>query len=87
MTTLVFIDILAAVFVLLGFQLAFRQKAIRAWVASRMGRPAARPEGEPTDPSGIDSVLRMIGIMIMAFSVTGCAFANLIAYYAAHSPN
>lgn len=87
MKTLVFIDILAAVFVLLGFQLAFRQKAIRAWVASRTGQPDAGAEGEPVDRTGVDSVLRMIGIMIMAFSVTGCAFANLIAYYATHSPN
>lgn len=87
MTTLVFIDILAAVFVLLGFQLAFRQKAIRAWVASRTGQPDAGAKGEPVDRNGVDSVLRMIGIMIMAFSVTGCAFANLIAYYATHSPN
>jgi len=87
MTSLVFIDILAALFVVAGFQLAFRQKAIRAWVQSRNGRREATPKAERDDPDSLDSVWRMTGVMIMAFSVTGCAFANLLAYYAAQSAN
>ena len=87
MTTLVFIDILAALFVILGFQLAFRQKAIRTWAASRSGRRDAPPKTERDGPHDLDSVWRMVGVMIMAFSITACVFANLLSYYAAHSPN
>lgn len=93
MNVLLFIDAAALVFVSIGFHLAFRQKAVRRWLrpvpvripaASKPTRDgsAAQDEGDEFAP-----VLRMLGIMIMAFSFTIGAFANLIAYYTANSPN
>jgi hypothetical protein len=84
------VDCLAAVFFLVGFHLAFRQRALRAWLGRLL--PAARrttvenaaPSG---DEEGVASVLRMIGVMVMAFSLTSAAFGNLIAHYAATGVN
>jgi hypothetical protein len=47
-----------------GFTLAFRQ----AWIRKRLGRPApARLDGEDEDP--LAYVLRIAGVMIMAFGI------------------
>lgn len=86
MNALLLIDALAALFALIGFHLAFRQKVIRQWVAARRGQQPARG-GAAANNDGMDSVLRMVGVMVMAFSITGCAFANLIAHYAGGSVN
>jgi hypothetical protein len=86
MNGLLIIDVLAAVFVLIGFQLAFGRRAgarlakVRTSDARQPGAPGG-PDGE-TSPEDVASVLRMVGVMIMAFSITGCAFANMIARYA-----
>jgi hypothetical protein len=82
------INAVAALFVLVGYHVAFRQRLVRAWGA-RLRSPgersnaASRPQGASQDPEGIASVFRMAGVMIMAFSFTAGAFANLIAYYTA----
>jgi hypothetical protein len=86
MNGLVIIDVLAAAFVLIGFQLAFGRRAVTRLAKARTpeGRKtggAGGPDGE-TSPEDVASVLRMVGVMIMAFSITGCVFANLIARYA-----
>ena len=81
---LYFIDSLAALFVLAGFQLAFRQKRLEMWRRRLWyphGSPAMRTPAE--DPEGVASVLRIVGVMVMAFSFTGAVFANLIAHYSA----
>ena len=88
---LYFIDAAAAFFVLIGFHVAFRQRLIRAWGARLralrgQGGEAARTVAPTADPEGVASVLRIVGVMIMAFSFTGGAFANLISYYASASP-
>ena len=88
---LYFIDAAAALFVLIGFHVAFRQKLVRAWGARLrslhdQGGETARPVAPTADPEGVASVLRIVGVMIMAFSFTGGAFANLISYYASASP-
>lgn len=84
------INMLAAIFVLAGFHLAFRQKAVRALrarVRSLSDRSPVRGVADVGDlPSEeVASVLRIAGVMIMAFSFTAAAFANLIAYYTAGS--
>jgi len=86
--TLYLIDAVAALFLLAGFHLAFRQKLVRAWGArlrrsDRRAAAACLSQGATEDPDGVASVFRMAGVMIMAFSFTLCAFANLIAYYTA----
>lgn len=67
-------NILAAILVLIGFNLAFRHKAVRV----RFGQKTGATSDEPDE---LASVFRIAGIMIMAFGMTVCAFANLIAYY------
>jgi hypothetical protein len=93
MNVLLFIDAAVLVFVSIGFHLAFRQKTIRRWLkpvqvrvpaASRSAREGAAAD---RDEDEFAPVLRMLGIMIMAFSFTVGAFASLITYYTAHSPN
>lgn len=85
--SLYIINTLVAFFVLVGFHLAFRQETVRALIARV--RPSDRSltqrvvnvENSPSE--GVASVLRIGGVMIMAFSFTAGAFANLIAYYSA----
>lgn len=79
------IDAVAAIFVLIGYHVAFRQKLMLAWVASvRRSKEASstsHAQAAPEDPEGVASVFRIAGVMIMAFSFTIGTFANLIAYY------
>lgn len=74
------VDILAAVFFAVGFALAFRPGLFRAF----RGRGDAGGEGGVSQE--VASALRIGGVMVMAFSVTICVFANLIAYYSAAGP-
>ena len=76
---LYFIDSLAALFVLAGFQLAFRQKRLEMW-----RRRLWYPHGSPAmrTPAERLSEVRIL-TMVMAFSFTGAVFANLIAHYSA----
>lgn len=76
------IDFVAVVFIIAGFHIAFRQKLLKAWSA-RLGLhfASAMVQEATDDVEGIASVLRIAGVMIMAFSFTAGAFANLIAYY------
>jgi hypothetical protein len=90
MMTLYVINTAAALFILVGFHVAFRQKLVRAWGANLRhpdGRSntAGHAQAASEDPEGIASVLRIAGVMIMAFSFTAGAFANLTAYYTAAS--
>lgn len=78
--TLYMINAVAAVFVLLGFHVAFRQQLVLAWVA-RLRQSDSRAQAAPENREEIASVFRIAGVMIMAFSFTIGAFANLIAYY------
>jgi len=88
--TLFVINVVAAMFVLLGFHVAFRQRLVLAWVA-RLRRSdgtssaATHAQVAPGDREEIASVFRIAGVMIMAFSFTIAAFTNLIAYYTAVS--
>ena len=93
MNGLLLIDAAALLFFLFGFHLAFRRKAARRWLAAIRGRtPAASPpdahaSARPHSDDEAAPVFLMVGVMIMAFSFTAAAFANLIAYYTANSPN
>ena len=90
MNALYVIDAVALLFFLTGFHIAFRQRLVRSWV-SRLRNSAGQPtpagakaeRGEGHDEMA--SVLRIAGVMIMAFSLTICIFANLIAYYTAEA--
>jgi hypothetical protein len=84
---LYFINGIAAVMVVLGFHLAFRQGFMRS-VAGRLRHSDGGPQSDATaeDRQGIESVFRIAGVMIMAFSFTAAAFADLIAYYKSVSP-
>ena len=73
---LIGIDVFAAVLVLIGFNFAFRPQAVR----SRLGQPREGSRAE--EPDELASAFRIAGVMLMAFGITICAFANLIAYYA-----
>ena len=73
------IDIAAALFFAFGFVLAFRPGLIRGL----RSRGEGDREGEVS--SDVASALRIGGVMVMAFSVTICVFANLIAHYSAQS--
>ena len=84
------IDALAVLFIVIGFHLAFRQRLVRTWFSRlRPQHTEADIEGGAglEDPHGVASVMRMAGVMIMAFSFTGATFANLIAYFSAHGVN
>lgn len=78
------IDIVATFFFLVGFHVAFRQRLLRTW-SGRFRHPHEGPAvatgASVEDPEGVASVFRIVGVMIMAFSFTGAAFANLITYY------
>jgi len=93
MNGLLLIDAAAVLFFLVGFHVAFRRETARRWLAAIQARtPAANRSGEraAARAQGDDEaapVFLMIGVMIMAFSFTAAAFANLIAYYTANSPN
>lgn len=86
------VNAVAAFFALAGFHLAFRQKLVRTWGARLRNRssPAERrgqAQAASLDGQEIASVLRMAGIMTMAFSFTAAAFANLMAYYTSSGPS
>jgi hypothetical protein len=88
--TLYVIDAVAALFLLAGFHLAFRQRLVWAWgarlrQAGGLSTASGHTQSPSEDPEGVASVFRMAGVMIMAFSFTLGAFANLIAYYTAAS--
>ena len=70
---LIGIYVFTAILVFIGFNLAFRHKA----VLSRFERPQVRRD----EPDEMASVFRIAGVMLMAFGITICAFANLIAHY------
>ena len=74
---LIGVNIFAAVLVFIGFNLAFRPKAVR----SRFEQPRAGREAPADEPDQLASVFRIAGVMLMAFGITICAFANLIVYY------
>jgi hypothetical protein len=83
---LIVVNALAALFVFAGFHLAFRQKTVlglSARVRSSFDRSRREPHLEASDSEGVASVLRLAGVMMMAFSFTAAAFADLIAYYTA----
>lgn len=88
--TLYVTNAVAAMLVLVGFHVAFRQRLVLAWVArlrqsNGSANAAATVQAAPRED--IASVLRIAGVMIMAFSFTIGAFVNLIAYYTAVSAN
>jgi hypothetical protein len=93
MNGLVLVDAAALLFFLIGFHVAFRRDTARRWLAAIQARtPVAgasdarnRPRQHGDDEAA--SVFLMVGVMIMAFSFTAAAFANLLAYYTANSPN
>lgn len=82
MSVFIVTDVLAAVAIVVGFLLAFRPSLVRRLLAHR-GVKDAPPPGE--GPDGLASVLRIAGVMLMAFSFTLAAFAHLIAFYTAQS--
>jgi hypothetical protein len=80
------LNVLAALLMLLGFHLAFRQERVRAWTArlrpARAGSDGgAQGSAAAEDREEIASVFRLVGVMIMAMSFTSAAFADLIAYF------
>lgn len=74
---LIGVDVFAVVLTFIGFNLAFRPKAVR----SRFGQQKARRDELAGEEDQMASVFRIAGVMLMAFGITICAFANLIAYY------
>ena len=81
MAGLISINIFAIVVTAIGFHVAFRQRLVRGLVRQQAKevRPPRRDEDEGVDP--LASVLRIAGVMLMAFGITVCAFANLIVYF------
>lgn len=67
--TLLVINAMAALFVVVGFHVAFRQRLVRAW-AARLRHPDGRSNAArhaqtaPEDPEGIASVYRIAGVMV-----------------------
>lgn len=80
MTTLILIDLIAGVVFLIGLHIAFRQTLVRRWWAR-----LRHTENLATDDEDVASVLRIAGVMIMAFAFTLGAFANLIVHYSSLS--
>lgn len=75
------IDLFAGLGFAFGFVLAFRPSLIRALWARRRG--GGNEEGGISED--VASALRIGGVMVMAFSLTICVFANLIVHYSAMS--
>lgn len=81
-TTVIVIDLIGFLFVLLGFHLAFRQELVRRWW--RMLRDEQHSPGELpplTDDDPVRYVLRISGVMILAFGIVLSLLFTL-----AHSP-
>ena len=74
---LIGVDIFAAIIVLIGFNVAFRHKAVLGMFGQSPGDSALGKD----EPDQLASVFRIAGVMLMAFGITICAFANLIAHY------
>ncbi len=73
MSLVLAVDLFAVLLFAAGFVLAFKPSLIRgSW---------RRGEGGVSEEAA--SALRIGGVMMMAFSVTICVFANLITYYSA----
>lgn len=74
------LDGLAVLVFGLGFLMAFRPNQLRGLLARLAGRAGGPGEAVSED---VASALRIGGVMMMAFSVTICVFANLIAHLSA----
>ena len=86
MTGLIVVDIFAVVLTVVGFHIAFRQRFVRGLVGQREKDLRSDPGADDEDaPDPLASVLRIAGVMLMAFGVTIGAFANLIAHFSAAS--
>lgn len=90
MSGLIVIDLLSSLMFLAGAFLVLGHGVLRRQLARLRGRQeltATFDDDVPAEHDGMASVFRMFGVMLMAFSFTICAFANLISYYSAASPN
>ncbi|OWQ90566.1 hypothetical protein [Sphingopyxis witflariensis] len=69
-TTVIVIDLIGFLLVLLGFHLAFRQEHVRRWwgiLRDEQHRPGEQPPLTDDDP--LRYVLRISGVMILAFGI------------------
>jgi hypothetical protein len=76
MAAIVFVDVVAALFVIAGSQIAFNPSLMR--------RLFRREPPAPTDTdqrAETAAVLRMVGVMIMAFAFTLATLVTLITIY------
>ena len=81
-TTVIVIDLIGFLLVLLGFHLAFRQELVRRWWGiwrDEQHRPREAPPLTDDDP--VRYVLRISGVMILAFGIVLSLLFTL-----AHSP-
>ncbi len=79
--TVVVVDVSGLLLVLLGFHLAFRQNFVRHWWGVlRLGRPRSAPPQRLTDDDPARYILRISGMMILAFGVVISMLFTLASY-------
>ena len=74
-THVIAVDIVALLFAVIGFHMAFRQKLVRRWIGGAAARSRGADEGE--DP--VHYALLIFGMMILAFGIILFGFTTLYA--------
>jgi len=69
------VDLVAIVFAVIGFHMAFRQRLVRRWI----GGAAARPKAANDDEDPVHYALLFFGMMILAFGLILFGFTTFYA--------
>ena len=73
-THVIAVDLVALLFAVIGFHMAFRQKLVRRWLG---GASAPRSASEGEDP--VHYALLIFGMMILAFGIILFGFTTFYA--------
>jgi multisubunit Na+/H+ antiporter MnhC subunit len=68
------VDLVALLFAVTGFYMAFRQRVVRRWIGA-----AARPRAANDDEDPVHYALLIFGMMIMAFGIILFGFTTFYA--------
>ena len=79
--TVIVVDLVGLLLALLGFHLAFRQDFVRFWWGVlRHGRPRSISPPPLTDDDPARYILRISGVMILAFGIVISLLFTLASY-------
>jgi hypothetical protein len=81
-THAILVDLLALLFALAGFNLAFRQRAVRRWLdtlRARRGRPPLRAPAANAEEDPARYAMIIFGTMMLAFGIILFGFTTTYA--------